>query len=308
MSKPTSLVSAPRKPDPSYVGRFAPSPTGPLHFGSVLAAVASYVDAKANQGLWLVRMEDLDPPREPEGAAEQILDQLNELGLVWDDEVLYQSRRLENYQKALTELQENQLCFRCDCTRPQIKAMGPVYDGTCRRRIPPPEIEFAIRVKTGDTVITFEDLIQGSCRQNIGMDTGDFVIRRKDRLFAYQLAVVVDDEYQGITHVVRGFDLLESAPRQIYLQQLLHYTTPIYGHIPVVVNASGDKLSKQTFAPAADIQYSSQLIHQCLGFLGQAPPAAQLHADPQSQLQWAIEHWDIQAVPKLAKLPQDSPK
>lgn len=313
MSNPTNPTSANSestagKSHGGYIGRFAPSPTGPLHFGSVLAAVASYMDARANKGLWLVRMEDLDPPREPDGAAEQILQQLMQLGLHWDGEVLYQSQRLENYAQALKELQQKQLCYRCDCTRLQIRKLGSVYDGRCRHRLSPPNHEFAIRVKTADKAIEFLDLIQGTYKQNIYTETGDFVIRRKDKLFAYQLAVVVDDKYQGITDIVRGFDLLDSTPRQIYLQQLLGYSTPAYGHIPVIVNALGDKLSKQTFAPAADIQNSTRLIHQCLNFLGQAAPGTLLNSDPQSLIDWGIEHWDIHAVPKLANIPQDLPK
>ena len=304
-SNPVSQI---REPDSGYVGRFAPSPTGPLHFGSVIAAVASYIDARANQGRWLVRMEDLDPPREPPGAAANILRQLTQLGLQWDGEVLYQSQRLETYTLALQELIDNDLCFRCDCSRSKIKSSGSIYDGACRHRASPPEQEYAVRIKTQDTLIEFQDLIQGVHRQNLDTEVGDFIILRKDKLFAYQLAVVVDDEYQGITHVVRGFDLLDSTPRQVYLQQLLNYTTPCYGHIPVIVNASGDKLSKQSFAPSADAENASHLIFQCLALLGQAPPADLLNSDPDSQLRWGIEHWDIQAVPKLAKLPQELSK
>jgi len=304
-SNPVSQI---REPDSGYVGRFAPSPTGPLHFGSVIAAVASYIDARANQGRWLVRMEDLDPPREPPGAAANILRQLTQLGLQWDGEVLYQSQRLETYTLALQELIDNDLCFRCDCSRSKIKSSGSIYDGACRHRASPPEQEYAVRIKTQDTLIEFQDLIQGVHRQNLDTEVGDFIILRKDKLFAYQLAVVVDDEYQGITHVVRGFDLLDSTPRQVYLQHLLNYTTPCYGHIPVIVNASGDKLSKQSFAPSADAENASHLIFQCLALLGQAPPADLLNSDPDSQLRWGIEHWDIQAVPKLAKLPQELSK
>ncbi len=308
MSNSINPVSQIRKPDSGYVGRFAPSPTGPLHFGSVIAAVASYIDARANQGRWLVRMEDLDPPREPPGAAANILRQLTQLGLQWDGEVLYQSQRLETYTLALQELIDNDLCFRCDCSRSKIKSSGSIYDGACRHRASPPEQGYAVRIKTKDSLIEFQDLVQGVHRQNLGTEVGDFVILRKDKLFAYQLAVVVDDEYQGITHVVRGFDLLDSTPRQVYLQQLLNYSTPCYGHIPVIVNASGDKLSKQSFAPSADVENPSHLIYQCLILLGQAPPANLLNSDPHTQLQWGIEHWDVQAVPKLAKLPQELSK
>ena len=175
MSNSINPVSQIRKTDSGYVGRFAPSPTGPLHFGSVIAAVASYIDARANQGRWLVRMEDLDPPREAPGAAEQILKQLTQLGLAWDDEVLYQSERLENYALALRELQNAGLCFRCDCTRSKIKNSGSIYDGTCRHRASPPEHGYAVRIKTEATLIEFQDLIQGDYGQNIGTDSGDFV-------------------------------------------------------------------------------------------------------------------------------------
>lgn len=301
------MMSKPNRDDEilPYVGRFAPSPTGPLHFGSLIAAVASYLDARANGGRWLVRMEDLDPPREAPGAAEQILQQLTTLGLDWDGEVLYQSSRLDAYTEVLARLQEGGFCYNCDCTRSQIKAMGAVYNGACRQRITPPQQEFAIRLKTESVKINLDDFIQGPYQQNVGIETGDFVVRRKDNLFAYQLAVVVDDEYQGITHVIRGFDLIDSSPRQIYLQQRLQYHTPRYGHVPVIVNEMGQKLSKQHFAAPIDLKNAAQLIHQTLQFLGQSPPQPTQFATAQSQLQWGIENWDIQAVPKLANIPQD---
>ncbi|MDD9890245.1 MAG: tRNA glutamyl-Q(34) synthetase GluQRS [Gammaproteobacteria bacterium] len=292
--------------EPIYTGRFAPSPTGPLHFGSLIAAVASYLDAKANQGLWLVRMEDLDPPREAEGAAEIILDQLQALDLSWDGDVLYQSSRLTQYQESLKELMNRELCFYCDCTRPRIKSLGSVYDGHCRAITCPPEGEHAIRVLTEDRVIAFEDLVQGDYQQNIQSEIGDFVILRKDKLFAYQLAVVVDDAFQGITHIIRGFDLIDSTPRQIYLQQLLGLATPIYGHIPVIVNEQGQKLSKQHFATPINANNGSRLIHYSLQFLGLSPPELNKTAPIKEQLEWGTEMWDIQAVPKLANIPQNS--
>jgi len=290
---------------PEYIGRFAPSPTGSLHFGSLIAAVASYLDARANSGRWLVRMEDLDPPREPPDAAEQILSQLQQLGFRWDDDVLYQSTRLEIYGMVLQQLQDQGHCYCCDCTRSQIRAMGSVYNGSCRHRSTPPQSEFAIRLKTESVTITIDDLVQGRYQQNIREQTGDFVICRKDKLFAYQLAVVIDDEFQGISHIIRGFDLIDSAPRQIYLQRLLHYQTPTYGHVPIIIDEQGKKLSKQQFAAPIDVENAAQLIHQCLMFLGQAPPESNKHTDSSSQLQWGIENWDIQAIPKLANIPQD---
>lgn len=295
-------------PTNSYVGRFAPSPTGPLHFGSLVAAVASYLDAKANSGLWLMRMEDLDPPREPAGMAELILDQLIQLGLEWDGEVLYQSSRLDAYQTILNKLNMENLCFACECTRQQIRDMGSVYNGNCRERtdISSKPVEgVAIRLCTDNRDIAFEDQIQGHFRHRIESETGDFVIRRKDSLFAYQLAVVADDEHQGITHIIRGFDLLDSTARQIYLQQLLNFATPVYGHIPIVVNDLGQKLSKQHFAESIDVSAASHLIYESLRFLGQSPPNVIKAMPAKDLLNWGIDKWDIQAVPKLATIPLD---
>ena len=287
----------------SYIGRFAPSPTGPLHFGSLFAAIASYVDARSNNGLWLLRMEDLDPPREPQGAAEQILQQLADFSLHWDGEILYQSTRLPAYDAAITALQENDLCFYCDCTRPQIKAMGSIYNGHCRSRNDVPEEGAALRVMTEATELAFEDAICGHFAQNIERDVGDFVIRRKDGLHAYQLAVVVDDAFQNISHVVRGTDLLDSTPRQIYLQQKLGFATPTYCHVPVLQNSKGQKLSKQHFAKPIKSEEAAAMTHRCLQLLGQEPPDPLAKEKPEQQLEWAAEHWRIQAVPKLANIP-----
>lgn len=286
----------------AYVGRFAPSPTGPLHFGSLLAAIASFLDARANQGSWLVRIEDLDPPREPAGTAELILQQLVDLGLNWDGEVLYQSDRLADYKIVLATLQQAGLCYHCDCTRSQIKAMGNVYNGRCRNRTSPPKQEFALRLRVDSSDSSFDDLVQGNYKQNLLEEVGDFVIRRKDKLFAYQLAVVADDELQKITHIVRGVDLIDSTPRQIYLQKNLGYNKPLYGHIPIVVDEFGKKLSKQAFAPSIDTKHASKLIYQALTLLGQSPASAMETDYPAHQLQWAIENWDIQNVPKLTSL------
>lgn len=290
-----------------YIGRFAPSPSGPLHFGSLLAAIASYLDARANNGNWLLRMEDLDPPREPAGAADLILQQLTSLGLEWDGEVLYQSSRLDAYEESLKQLTEKNLCYSCDCSRQQIREMGNVYNGSCRRRNHPTGQGFAIRLKTQDMDIAIDDLVQGHYQQNIARDVGDFVIRRKDGLFAYQLAVVLDDEFQKITHIIRGFDLIDSTPRQIYLQRLLNFKQAHYGHIPIIVNQQGQKLSKQGFAPAINTDNASILIHRALEFLGQSPPENKLFPNRQALLKWAIENWDIQAIPKLANIPDHMP-
>ena len=294
--------------DRCYIGRFAPSPTGPLHFGSLVAAVASFLDAKANNGLWLMRMEDLDPLREPKGAAEKILDQLTKLGLEWDGELLYQSTRLDDYDKILQQLAKKELCYECDCTRPAIKAMGSIYNGQCRKRISKPGSDYAIRLRTESGTIEFNDLVQGNYRQNLETEVGDFVIVRKDKLFAYQLAVVADDALQNITHIIRGNDLIDSTPRQIYLQQLLNYKTPTYGHIPVIVNAKGQKLSKQHFATPIDTEHGPMLIHQAMKFLGLSPPTTIQQATVKEQLAWGIAVWDIQAVPKLANISESSLK
>ena len=241
--------------EPAYKGRFAPSPTGPLHFGSLLAALASFLDARKSQGIWLVRMEDLDPPREIPGAADQILRTLEQHGLHWDQQVIYQSERYQAYQAEIDRLLEAEHAYYCTCSRQMIAQRGRVYDGFCRTRQSHLHGMTAVRLKTDAQQITFEDQIQGSQQQQLSSYSGDFVIRRKDRLYAYQLAVVCDDATQGISHIVRGSDLLDSTPRQLYLQQLLGYQKPCYAHIPIMVNSQGQKLSKQTFATALDSQH-----------------------------------------------------
>lgn len=301
MTEPTAsnLASA------TYRGRFAPSPTGPLHMGSLIAALASYLDARAHKGVWLLRMEDLDPPREPEGAAEIILSQLEALHLHWDGAVLYQSQRLEAYADALSELKHQQLCFPCSCTRQRLKSLGGVYDGHCRSAAADTRAgSYAIRAAVVDEDCCFDDRIQGRFCQHLEKEVGDFVIKRKDGLFAYQLAVIVDDEFQQISDIVRGQDLLDSTPRQIYLQRRLGYQTPRYAHIPVIVDEHGDKLSKQSFAEAIDADNGSELIYQALAYLGQSPDSGLRGSDCETLLKWGVENWDIQAVPKLATIPQ----
>jgi len=286
----------------NYVGRFAPSPTGPLHFGSLLAAIASYLDARANNGRWLVRMEDLDPPREPPGAAEQILEQLTHFGLEWDGDVLYQSTRLSAYAEALQQLTDAGHCYACMCTRPDVRAMGNVYNGHCRHANLAAAADTAIRIQTSPRDIVIEDAVQGLSKTELASQCGDFIIRRKDGLFAYQLAVVVDDEFQQVSDIIRGYDLLESTPRQIFLQELLHYRRPRYAHIPVIVDAAGEKLSKQSFAQAIDAKQSKELTHAVLQLLGQSPPPLSDFATNTDQLRWAVQHWDIQSVPKLVNI------
>lgn len=289
------------------IGRFAPSPTGPLHFGSLLAALASYCEAKTQGGKWLVRMEDLDKPREMPGAANNILQTLQAFGFEWDGEVVYQSQRSALYQEALNQLKAKSLIYQCDCSRREIADSynqkpaqhgidGLIYPGTCRHKTMV-KTPHASRVIVDSRPIAFEDAIQGQIEQNLAHDIGDFVLKRADALYAYQLAVVVDDGEQGITHIVRGADLLDSTPRQIYLQQLLNYPTPQYAHTPVASNALGEKLSKQTLAPAIDATQASTWLTQALNFLGQQAPR-ELAAHSTSDIwQWAQQHWDINKIP-----------
>ncbi len=286
----------------AYIGRFAPSPSGALHFGSLLAALASFLDARACGGQWLLRMEDLDPAREPPGAADQILYLLEHLGLHWDGPVVYQSERQAAYADALEQLREAGLVFPCDCTRKRMRQLENVYDGHCRKRAQVPE-PHALRLRIENREITLSDQIQGCYGQNLSQECGDFIIRRKDGLIAYQLAVVVDDAWQNISHIVRGFDLLDSTPRQLYLQEKLGLPLPRYAHIPVASDAMGQKLSKQHFARPLDQGRAAEHIHRALEFLGQAPPPALQQATVEELLAWGIEHWDIHEVPRLATIP-----
>ncbi|HOY69744.1 MAG TPA: tRNA glutamyl-Q(34) synthetase GluQRS [Methylotenera sp.] len=302
----------------NYIGRFAPSPTGPLHFGSLIAAVASYCDAKSQSGKWLVRMEDLDKPREIAGAADTILRQLAAFGFEWHDEVVYQSQRTALYENALEKLKQNGHIYPCICSRKEIADAatvsgieGVIYPKTCYKKwlqTSASEISTAAsRMDTGsqrihveDTQkISFLDAIQGNVSQHLATDVGDFILKRADGLFAYQLAVVVDDAAQGITHIVRGADLLASTPRQIFLQQLLGFQTPIYAHVPVAVNNAGEKLSKQTLAKPLDANFASLLIAEALQFLGQHPPSTLAQNSLAEIWQWAINNWQIANVPKV---------
>ena len=287
-----------------YRGRFAPSPTGPLHFGSLVAAVASFLEARTRGGEWLVRMEDVDTPRVVAGAADDILRTLDAFGMRWDGEVMYQSERGGAYDAALEVLRRERKLYACGCTRREIADSavagieGYVYPGTCRHGLAPGRRPRAWRVRTDGAAIAFDDSIQGRISHDLEKDVGDFVLYRADAVYAYQLAVVVDDADQAITHVVRGADLLESTPRQIYLQRLLGYTTPEYAHLPVAVNAEGQKLSKQTLAPAIDAEHAAASLTQALAFLGQSPPAALGRASIEEVWQWALDNWRLDNVPR----------
>jgi glutamyl-Q tRNA(Asp) synthetase len=232
---------------PGYVGRFAPSPTGPLHQGSLVAALASWLDARHHGGAWLLRIEDLDPLRESPNAPALILSQLTQLGLYWDSDPLFQSHRIDAFNEALQCLVDNDRVFACTCSR---QMAAPVYGGTCRqRRLTNTSTPGAIRFEVPDSTLRHNDQILGPQAWNLQTDIGDFVIKRRDDLFAYQLAVTVDDAFQQVTHVVRGSDLLDSTPRQISLAQALQYRVPQYAHIPILVDATGKKLSKSDQAP-----------------------------------------------------------
>lgn len=307
---PTALeVPAP----PERCGRFAPSPTGPLHFGSLVAALGSWLDARSRAGKWLVRIEDIDVPRTRPGAETAILKALESLGLWWDGEVIRQSTRTARYTAAFEQLRASGRLFPCACTRREIAdsaltaggAATPVYPGTCRSGLAPGRRPRAWRFRVGHAVTGFDDAVQGNCLQNIGSEVGDFIVRRADGPFAYQLAVVVDDAEQGVTSVVRGADLLDSTPRQILLQQALGLPTPAYAHLPVAVNASGEKLSKQTLAPALAIADQGTLVSalwHALRFLGQEPPADHPAGSPSELLEWALQHWSLARVPKVRSL------
>ena len=292
-----------------YRGRFAPSPTGPLHFGSLVAAVGSYLEAKTRGGVWLVRMEDLDPPREQPGAAERILRTLEACGLNWDGKPMYQSQRGEAYRAALTRLEAHGVAYPCACTRREIADSGLgqdgalIYPGTCRTGLAPGKAARAIRLRVGHELIEFEDALQGKLSQDLAVEVGDFVLLRADGLYAYQLAVVVDDAEQGITDVVRGADLLDSTPRQIYLQRMLGFGTPRYLHLPAAVNTAGEKLSKQTRAAPVDGRDPVPQLAQVMDFLGQNPPAELHRAGLAEFWRWALAHWDAERIPRQRSLP-----
>jgi glutamyl-Q tRNA(Asp) synthetase len=292
----------------AYQGRFAPSPSGPLHVGSLVAALASFLQARAAGGKWTVRMEDLDPPREQPGAADDILRTLEAFGFEWDGEVLYQSRRYAAYDEALDALRQCGALYPCSCTRKEISDSsisgidGPIYPGSCREGLREGREGRALRVRTEDRPIAFEDRWQGRVERNLARDYGDFVVKRADGLWAYQLAVVVDDSEQGITEVVRGCDLIESTPRQLWLLQLLGLPAPAYAHLPVAVNARGEKLSKQTLAEPLNARTPQPVLIDTLRFLGQAVPEDLRDASPRELLGWAVRHWHPEAVPRRSTI------
>lgn len=297
--------------EPAYRGRFAPSPTGPLHFGSLVAAVASYLDARSRGGEWLLRLEDGDTPRNVPGAADAIVRTLAAFGFEWDGPVLWQSRRREAYAAALETLQQAGLAYACACSRKEIADSatrpavdgGLAYPGTCRGGLASGRSVRAWRLRVRDEEVAFADRLQGRQTQNLERDVGDFVLLRADGVYAYQLAVAVDDEFQGISDVVRGADLIASTPRQIYLQRCLGYCTPRYAHVPVALNAAGEKLSKQTRAPALRGDQAGSALTTALGFLGQAVPSGLERAALGEIWSWALANWSFASIPRQLGCP-----
>lgn len=278
----------------SYVGRFAPSPSGPLHFGSLVAALGSYFQAKANHGKWLVRIEDLDPPREMPGASEAILEALQAYQLLWDDEVVYQSQRHHLYQAQIDAWLENGDAYYCQCTRKQIKEHGGFYPGTCRDRNLK---EGAIRLKMTRPVASFFDQKHGTIHIPEQLVNEDFIIKRRDGLFAYNLAVVLDDIDQGVTEVVRGADLIEPTGRQISLYQTLGQPEVSYLHLPLAMDDNGNKLSKQNHATAIDINNPKPALLKAMTFLGFDIPEDIKASEIAEILRWGCENWRLEQLP-----------
>jgi glutamyl-Q tRNA(Asp) synthetase len=286
---------------PAYRGRFAPSPTGPLHFGSLVAALASWLDARAQGGQWLVRIEDVDAPRTVPGAAEEILRALDDFGLHRDGVVVWQSHRLALYEEALERLRARGAVYRCRCSRKEVAdsglagVEGVIYPGTCKALAIGSDVAGAERLSVGDARIEFNDRVQGPVSQDLAGEIGDFVLKRRDALHAYQLAAVVDDAEQAITDVVRGADLLHSTPRQILLQRMLGFATPRYLHFPVATDQRGEKLSKQNLTAPVDARKAAALLVAALGFLGQTRPAC---LSPREVLAAALQGWDPARIPR----------
>ncbi len=287
-----------------YIGRFAPSPTGPLHFGSLLAATASFLDARAHQGKWLLRMEDLDKPREVAGAADDILRTLTAFGFQWDGAVVYQSQQLPRYQAILEYLQQQQRVYPCGCSRREIADIfkaGMIYPGICRLGLQGKPAR-SWRLLVPETTICVEDRIQSTFQQHLSHDVGDFILRRADGIFAYQLAVVADDAWQGVTHIVRGADLLASTPRQVLLQRYLNYPEPSYAHLPVATDHDGRKLSKQNRAEPVRVEENGRVLCEVLSLLGLQPPPDLACATLADIWAWAIQHWQVNNVPRCRRL------
>ncbi|AZC26035.1 MULTISPECIES: tRNA glutamyl-Q(34) synthetase GluQRS [Pseudomonas] len=287
----------------SYIGRFAPTPSGYLHFGSLVAALASYLDARAVGGRWLLRMEDLDPPREEPGAQSAILKALESYGFEWDGEMIRQSERHDAYAQVLDRLFNQGLAYACTCSRKQLEPYQGIYPGLCRN-LGHAQDDAAIRLRVPELEYHFIDRVQGQFRQHLGREVGDFVIRRRDGLYAYQLAVVLDDAWQGITDIVRGADLLDSTPRQLYLQELLGLPQPRYLHVPLITQPDGHKLGKSYRSPPLTEDQAPPLLLRALRALGQKPPADLADASVAEIMRWGIHHWDASLIPRTLNVPE----
>ena len=293
-----------------YVGRFAPTPSGDLHFGSLVTAIASFLDARSHGGKWLLRIEDLDPLREITGAAQSILQTLDAHRLHWDDQVSYQSHHRDLYEHYTKQLLSQQIAFHCSCSRNQLrKKYRGIYPGLCRHKNHhkngsfQPQTPLSIRLMVNNNPMAFTDAVQGRFMQKLQNDVGDFIIKRKDGFHAYHLAVVIDDQKQGITRIVRGTDLLDNTPRQIYLQQLLGFNTPQYLHLPVITNDQGQKLSKQTLAAIVPVERASDNLFAALVALNHQPPKEYKSAPPDELVSWGITNWNRDLIPKQDTIP-----
>ena len=287
---------SPNMPIQDYIGRFAPSPSGALHFGSLVAALGSYLQARSQKGQWLVRMEDIDPPREVPGAASMILQQLEHYGLHWDGSILWQSQRHEAYREALYILQQAGLSYYCTCTRRRIQTLGGIYDGVCRTGHHGSD-KAAVRFMQRNPVLEFTDQLRGTLYADSALAREDFIIHRRDGLFAYNLAVVVDDHFQGVSEIVRGADLIEPTVRQISLYQQFGWQIPSYIHLPLALNSQGDKLSKQNHAPALSQGDPRPIIVEALGFLNQDVEDDWADLSLESLLRSAVDNWSLLRVP-----------
>jgi glutamyl-Q tRNA(Asp) synthetase len=285
-------------PQHTVIGRFAPSPTGSLHFGSLVSAIGSYLEARSAGGRWLLRIEDIDPPREVAGSSADIIADLNRFGMFADGTLLYQSSRTNAYQNAVRQLLEANRAYPCACSRKDLPASG-IYPGTCRNGIPAGKNPRAIRFRLDDSICEFDDPVQGQMSESPVNTCGDFVIKRADGLFAYQLAVVIDDKFQAVTQVVRGADLLDSTCRQIAIQKALGMEQPDYMHLPIAVSADGKKMSKRDQSDPVGHQDPAFAVRQALSFLGhQAPAGLSLEA----LWEWALEHWDSALIPRQKEI------
>ncbi len=283
------------------MGRFAPTPSGDLHLGSLYTAAASFLDARANGGLWLLRIEDVDAARAVPGASERIIATLQRFGFEWDGEIVRQRSRIEHYRSALQDLRDRGLTFECTCSRSQLEDEH-CYPGTCRALARPAGGDTATRLRVEPDLVSFTDEIQGRFRQNVAAAVGDLIIKRRDQVFAYLLAVVVDDAAQGVNHVVRGADLLDNTPRQIYLQRLLGFGTPRYAHVPVLTEADDTKLAKSRRSVRADTAAPLAQLLSVFSLLGMQPPAELRSAQLADAWRWGIAAWNKNAVPSRLNL------